>query len=195
MRSQINDHCSNYNLQPDYQWVYREGYYYEMVLLQVSNDILWSFERQHIMSFTALHLSARFDTVDHSILIKTLSDKYGMCDTAFQWFKRYLQSRSFKALINKNYSREVDLTHGVPQGSAAGANCFNLYCSTLQKVVPSDLQLSGFADDHSIQRKFNTNNHSDELHVKDKIEQGMLSIKSWMDGVILKMNPSKSKFI
>ena len=38
----------------------------------------------------------------------------------------------------------------VPQGSCAGANIFNLYFSPLHEVIPPDLQLSGFADDHSV---------------------------------------------
>ena len=147
------------------------------------------------MSLTPIDLSTAFDTVDHQILLQTLRDKFGICDVALDWFDNYLHPWSFRVLINKSYSHEVHLTYSVPQGSAAGANIFNLYCSILQEVVPKDLQLSGFADDHSICKEFDVNNRQEELQVQDKIEQCMLTIKSWMDGVHLKMNPNKTEFI
>ena len=128
---QLNEHCLNCNLQPDYQSAYREGFSCEMLLLKLSNNILWSFERKGITSLTSLDLSAVFDMVDHQVLLKMLTDKFGVTNRALHWFEEYLQPRSFRALINKSYSKEIDLKYSVPQGSAAGAKVFNLYCSTL----------------------------------------------------------------
>ena len=102
------------------------------------------------MSFVALDLSVAFDTVDHEVLLQTLNSKFGVSRTALKWFANYLQPRSFQVLINKSYSKEIDLKYSVPQGSAASANIFNLYNSTLQEVVPQDLHLSGFTDNHII---------------------------------------------
>ena len=76
-----------------------------------------------------------------------------------------------------------------------GANIFNLYCSPLQDVVPDDLQLSGFADDHSIRKAFKAGNTNKEISTISKLESCLLSIKQWMDQVRLKMNPSKMEFI
>ena len=84
---QLSHHCLSYNLQPDYQSAYREGYSYEMSLLKLSKDVLWSFERQSITSLTALDLSAGFDTVDHEVLLKTLTGKFGVTDRALDWFR------------------------------------------------------------------------------------------------------------
>ena len=42
------------------------------------------------------------------------------------------------------------MTIHVPQGSTQGAFLFISYALTLDEVVPEDLQLNGFADDHSI---------------------------------------------
>ena len=156
---------------------------------------MWAFQRQQIMALTSLDLSAAFDTVDHEVLLQMLSDKFGITDQALHWFEEYLQSRSFKVLINNSFSKEISLKYSMPQGSAAGANIFNLYCSTLSKIIPSDLHLSGFAEDHSVRRKFNTNNRNDERNTMASLESCMLTIKSWMDTVHLKMNPSKTEFI
>ena len=78
----------------------------------------------------------------------------------------------------------------MPQGSAAGANMFNLYCSTLK-----ELQLSGFADDHSVHCELDANNRQDESNCLNKVQDCMLNIKQWMDAVQLKMNSAKMEFI
>ena len=109
-----------------------------------------------------------------------------------------LQIKHFTGLRNiysQGHSKEISLKYGVPQGSAAGANIFNLYCSTLSEIIPSDLHLSGFADDHSVRREFNANSRTDERSTMASLESCMLTIKSWIDAVHLKMNQSKTEFI
>ena len=189
MLLQVSKHCEEYQLQPDYQSAYREHYSCETAILKISNDILWGMEAQSITSLVALDLSAAFNTVDHEILLSILSNKYGIKSKALKWFDQYLRPRSFKVTVNGAYSKEV------PQGSCVGANIFNLYCLPLQDVVPDDLQLSGFADDHSIRKEFKAGNANEEISTISKLESCLLSIKQWMDQARLKMNPSKMEFI
>ena len=196
MLLQLSRHCEDFNLLPDYQSAYRENRSCETAVLRVSNDILWAFEKQSITSLVAIDLSAAFDTVDHTILLNILNCKFGITGKALKWFDSYLRPRSFKVLVDDNHqSKEKSLEVSVPQGSCAGANLFNIYCSPLEDVVPADLQLSGFADDHSIRGTFKAGNKHQEKATKDKIESCMLNIKHWMDTVRLKMNPSKTEFI
>ena len=154
-----------------------------MSLLKLSNNILSSFKRKGITSLTALDLSAAFNTVDHQVLLKTLTDKFGVTDHTLHWFKEYLQPHSFRMLINNSYSKEINLKYSVPQGSAAKANVFNLYCSTLKEVIPKDLQLSGFADDHSVRCKFKADDRQEDILCLTKVEDFMLNIMQWMDAV------------
>ena len=140
-------------------------------------------------------ISAAFDTVSHEILLSILSNKYGIKSKALKWFDQYLRPRSFKVTVNGAYSKERDLEVSVLQGSCVGANIFNLYCSSLQDVVPDDLQLSGFADDHSVRKAFKAGNTTEEISTISKLESCLLSIKQWMDQARLKMNPSKMEFI
>ena len=65
----------------------------------------------------------------------------------------------------------------------------------LDDVVPKDLQLSGFVDDHSIRKPFKAGDTLSERSTKDAMETCMLSIKNWMDKMHPKMNPSKTEFI
>ena len=195
MLLQVSKHCEKYHLQPDYQSAYREHYSCETAILKISNDILWGMESQSITSLVALDLSAAFDIVDHDILLSILSSKYGIKGDALKWFDQYLRPRSFRVTVNGVCSKDRDLTVSVPQGSCAGANIFNLYCSPLQDVVPKDLQLSSFADDHSVRKTFKAGNTHEETTTISKLESCLLSIKQWMDQVRLKMNPSKTEFI
>ena len=106
------------------------------------------------MALVAIALSAAFDTVDHNILLDILNAKYGITGQALKWFDNYLTPRSFKVVIDNKYSKPCDLEVSIPQGSCAGVSIFNLYCSTLHEIIPPDLSLSSFADDHSIRRIF-----------------------------------------
>ena len=195
MLLQLSDHCKMFNLQPDYQSAYREDYSCKTAFLEIRNDILWAMERQSIISLVTIDLSAAFDTVDHNTLLHILNAKYGIEDTALKWFNQYLRLRSFKVTINGYYSKPKDLTVSVPQGSCSGANIFNPYCLPLQEVVPDSLQLSGFADDHSVRREFKAKDRVDESETISTIERCMLNIKRWMDETRLKMNTAKTEFI
>ena len=195
MLLQLSQHCDTNNLQPDYQSAYREHYSCETVVLKLSNDILWAMEKQQVTCLVALDLSAAFDTVDHTTLLAILKCKFGLEGNAIQWFDQYLRPRSFKVTINGKNSSEKDLSLSVPQGSCTGANIFNLYCLPLHEVIPSDLQLSGFTDDHSVRKSFKASSREEELNTVTSMEACMLNIKNWMDEMRLKMNPSKTEFI
>ena len=192
MLLQLSQHCQDFNLQPDYQSAYRPNYSCETAVLRISNDILWPFEHQSIMALVATDLSAAFDMVDHTILLDMLKAKYGITGQALKWFDNYLRPRSFKVVIDNKYSRPGDLEVSIPQGSCAGASIFNLYCSTLHEIIPPDLSLSGFADDHSVRRIFKAGSNAQEEATIHILQMCMLNIKSWMDAVRLKMNPSKT---
>ena len=143
----------------------------------------------------ALDLSTAFNMVNHAILLDILNHKYGIVGKALKCFNQYLRPRSFKVTVNGTYSTERDLDVSMPQGSCAGANIFNLYCSPLSEVIPPNLQLSGFADDHSVCKSFKAVDRQMEHNTISELEDCMINVKSWMDQTRLKMNPSKTEFI
>ena len=62
------------NLYNPLQSAYRPNHSCETALLKVSNDILQALDSGHVVIHVMLDLSAAFDTLEHSLLIKRLGD-------------------------------------------------------------------------------------------------------------------------
>ena len=147
------------------------------------------------MSVVLLDLSAAFDMVDHDILLSILNKQFGICGKALEWFNSYLRPRFFKVKIGKDYSQPQQLHFSVPQGSCSGANVFTCYCSSIDQIVPKDITLNGFADDHSLRKSFLAGDRIQEQQAKLKLENTFSNIKEWMDSMPLKLNSEKTEYI
>ena len=84
--NQFTAHCDANNLFPSYQLAYRRNYSCETALIKITNDCLWTMENQMVTALGAIDLSVAFDTVDHEILLEVLNKKFGLQNTALQWF-------------------------------------------------------------------------------------------------------------
>ena len=80
----------------------------------MTNDILWSMERKEVTAVIVLDMSAAFDTVDHDLLLDILYNRYGIMDTALQWYWTYLRPRGMKVHINDAYSFIRTFNYSVP---------------------------------------------------------------------------------
>ena len=100
----LNEHCNLHKLLPDYQSAYQNGYSCETVIIRLVNDIFWAIENQNVTAVMALDLSAAFDTVDNKILLSVLEHNFGLEQTVLNWFSSYLNQRSCKVNIGREYS-------------------------------------------------------------------------------------------
>ena len=132
-------------------------------------------QKKGITTVIILDLLAAFDTVTHNLLLKVLDKKIGIKDKALHWYEQYLKPRRFRVRINDKYSQEKTMEFSIPQRSIQGVFLFISYASTLNEVVPKDLQLNAFADDHSIQKGIKLR---DEPAIIAPMELTMLDVKS-----------------
>ena len=90
---QLNSHVNCSNTSDRYQSACRKFHSTETALLKIHNDILASMDAGKVTALTLPDLSAAFDTIDHSILLRRLGDWFGVTRKALDWFKSYLTGR------------------------------------------------------------------------------------------------------
>ena len=79
---QLNDHLMTNDLFETYQSAYRRFHSTETALLKVQNDILIALDNIQAVVLLLLDLSAAFDTVCHTTLLKVLKSRYGITGKA-----------------------------------------------------------------------------------------------------------------
>jgi hypothetical protein len=143
-----------------------------------------------------LDLSAAFDTIDHNILLKRLSDKYGIKGTALKWFKSYLSDRTQTVIINGCESEPKNIKYGVPQGSVLGPLLFTAYLAPLSEVLKKHgLKYHCYADDTQLYISFLPLNEEDEELSIDILRKAVKDIKRFMALNKLKLNDDKTEFL
>ena len=192
--TQFNKNCITHGLNLDYQSPYRANYSCETTLTKIVNDILWAMEHQRVTSLVAIDLSTAFDMVDHSILLRVL-EKFGVQDTYLAWFRSYLNSRYCMVKIRETFSSKCELNCSVPQESLGGPSLYTVYASTMQLMVPEEIDLHGFTDDHVLKNSFRASSRVDEKESIQSPESTLVNFKTWMDQNRLKMNEGKTEFI
>ena len=90
-------------------------------------------------------------------------------------------------------SEQFTLDQGVPQGSCLGPVEFTDYSSPVFSVIDQHGKLGhAYADDHQVYCGF----HPDSLYSNcESMERCIRDINSWMQGMKLKMNNSKTEYI
>jgi len=86
----FHEHASEHCLFPVHQSAYRLRHSTETAVVSVLDDIFCEVDSGKVCAFVLLDLSAAFDTVDHSILLTVLKDRYGVEGSVFDWFRSYL---------------------------------------------------------------------------------------------------------
>ena len=99
-------------------------------------------------------LSAAFDTIDHAILLVILHVKFGITNSALDWFVACLCPQDFTVNVGKLYSSRKQLTFSVPQGSCAIRFLYSVYASTVLERVRHNIEIHGYADDHAIKTSY-----------------------------------------
>lgn len=194
--TQLNNYITVNNLHESNQSAYKIHHSTETALLKIQNDILMSIDQNQSVILIFLDMSAAFDTVNHVTLLTRLSTRFGIHGTALKWFESYLSNRKQFVNINASKSSLRDLETGVPQGSVLGPILYLLYTSPMSDIIKEhNLRYHFFADDSQLFIAFKSKCHDELLESKNRIEECISEINSWMSLNDLKLNHEKTEFL
>ena len=187
---QLAEHLDKVNAIPDCQSAYRKLYSTETAVCSVVNDLLEIVDEGKCAIVVLLDLSAAFDTVVHEILLYDL-ESVGVVDAALLLLSNYLSDRKFTVQVGNSFSKYEHLRRGVPQGSILGPVLFNLYTSSLSRIMERyGVRVKLYADD--TQFYFTIYNIEDTSVVLNNI---LLSVGEWMCRKQLKLNEAKTEYM
>ena len=114
--SRLSKHTAQFNLSVPFQSAYKGNHSFETALLKVQNDFLQAMDNQKVGVLILLDLSTAFDTLNHTLLLKSLTNELGLSGKALAWFRSYLEGRFQQVKIGRQCSSKHKVDYGVPRG-------------------------------------------------------------------------------
>ena len=116
---------------------YRASHNTCTALIELYDSWVEALERGELSGVCLVDLSAAFDCVDHSLLLKKM-EVMGFDSKAVDWSRSYLANRQQCVIIDGSLSEFLSVEVGVPQGSILGPLFYLLYTNDLPEVLHKD---------------------------------------------------------
>ena len=192
--SRLNQYKDEFDLREINQSAYRKGHSCETAILKIMSDILLACDKNQCTLLVMLDLSATFDTVDHSILLKRLQTQQGFDGNILNWIQSYLHQRTQSVVVNGKISQRKTKDCDVPQGSVLGPDFYSDFTQPLGDLIRHyGIVPSFYADDSQKYIHFNPNSNVDVMSAVSKMELCCAKVKDWMSSNQLKLNEDKTE--
>ena len=204
-------HISNSHLLPVQQSAYRPFHSTETAVLSVHDDLVRAVDTGLVSSLVLLDLSAAFDTVDHSILLSVLSERFSVADKALSWFHSYLSDRTQSFFYAGKMTSSFPVSCSVPQGSVLGPLEFTAYTEDITELpnrhairshlYADDTQLYASCrledTDKTVKSRLSSQiaNYPDIDTVRSRLSNCISDITTWCASRRLQLNANKTEVI
>jgi hypothetical protein len=159
-------------------------------MLRITNDLLISQGSGDTTLLVALDLSAAFDTVNHTKLLKRAESDFGLTGTVLCWLDSYLGDRRQFVCVGGSRSATTVMSAGVPQGSVLGPILFSLYVSPISRVADAfGIQHHSYADDTTLYVRLGKQPDT----ALQKLESCTAAMSAWFAQNDMMLNPDKSE--
>ena len=187
---QLYNYLQSFNLLSSVQFGFRKNLSTSNAINSMLQYVYEELDKNQIVLSLFLDFRKAFDSVNHKILLKKLN-KYGVRGIALKWFESYLTERRQYVSLNGKSSETQTISCGVPQGSILGPLLFLIFINDFPKCS-SFFKFTLFADDSKLSCNFN--NASTE-NVKNRIEEELVRVDSWLTANKILLNADKSNFL
>jgi hypothetical protein len=192
VESQVTRFLSSTNQLSPHQHAYKAFHSCETALLTLLNSVYCGLDSDMVCPLVLLDMTAAFDLVDHSLLLRKL-EQSGFCGLALKWFEKYLEGRTQRVYCGKAFSHLAPITCGVPQGSVLGPLLFSIFISGISDVIDSNqFKHIVYADDLQI---FCTTSLIDLPMKLRALEDSINKVTERVQLMKLKLNPNKFELI
>ena len=188
MHKRLYNYLSLHNILFCNQFGFRKNNSTTFALIQITEIIKETIEKNKYGCGIFIDLRKAFDTVNHQILLTKL-EHYGIRGTALNWFKSYLCNRKQYVFNNGEASQVKHIISGVPQGSVLGPLLFLIYINDLPNIS-NVLQFYLFADDTNI---YYEDDSPEKLELT--INKELKKLNTWLLVNRLSLNIEKNNFV
>lgn len=194
VNARLEHHLVSNNLQDTYQSAYRVYHSTETALLKVHHDIVTALDSNSCAVLLMLDLSAAFDVIDHSILVKRLKFSYGIGGDALAWIESYLTNRYQRVAVLSSASADFQLNYGVPQGSVLGPKLYCMFSKPICEICRKHgMSFHSYADDTQVYMVVKPSLAWDTI--TRRLQACLSDISDWMKTNMLKLNQDKTELI
>ena len=194
--AELQEHLQRHQLLDPLQSAFRPKHSTETAIVKIQNDALITLDKGDGVLLVLLDLSAAFDTLDHPILLDRLKSLFGITDTALDWMKSYLSSRTQYVRIANSTSKHHELSIGVPQGSVLGPLLFILYTRPLGDIFRRhNINYHQYADDTQAYCTLPTKDPAALREALLRMELCLADVRAWMLANKLKLNDKNTECI
>lgn len=188
MARRLNNFLVKYNIINKNQYGFQKGKNINKLLGHFSTHINQCLDHNVQCLALFIDFSKAFDTLSHKNLIQMM-ERCGIRGKCINWFKNYLECRSYRVKIDGNLSQEVIQNNGVPQGSKLGPILYLIYANEMISILNNSTAFA-YADDTAIIVA------NEDLAVASQIMQAELNlITRWCHDNGLIINASKTKIM
>lgn len=184
---QLFHFCVTNKIIPESQCGFRKDYSTSVALVKVIDDIMSAVDKKLNTALVLLDFSKAFDTLNHELLLAKLK-YYGLDESSLNLIRSYFTNRVQKIFYNNNYSDQIQILSGVPQGSILGPLFFIIYTSDILKSL-KHCKIQAYADDTQIFIHFDC---QDYLVASNLLNEDLNILNQLSLNHNLKLNPLKS---
>jgi len=185
--NRLTFHMESNNLFSKTQFGFRKAHSTVHPLIQFLNHLSKANNKKLYTIAIFCDLQKAFDTVDHQILLRKLSN-LGVTNVSLKWFENYLSNRKQFVTLNNHNSSLLDILIGVPQGSILGPLLFLIYINDLSQCTDLDDFL--FADDTTLLKS-----HENLVTLANLVNFEFQKVVLFFRSHKLALHPEKTKFM